>query len=47
MTIHWKAQSGGALSDGTISFSIQPFSGDKSIFRIFLKKPQSIPKELN
>jgi Pyruvate/2-oxoacid:ferredoxin oxidoreductase delta subunit len=27
----------GALSDGSISFSIQPFSGEKSIFWIFLK----------
>jgi hypothetical protein len=26
------------FSDGTISFSIQPFSGKKSIFWIFLKK---------
>jgi hypothetical protein len=28
----------GALSGGTISFSIQPFSRKKSIFWIFLKK---------
>jgi hypothetical protein len=38
MTIHWK----GALSDGTIDFSIQPFSGEN--VGIFLKK--SVLKEL-
>jgi hypothetical protein len=37
----------GALSDGTISFPIHPYLGEKCIYWIFLKKPQSCKKGLN
>jgi hypothetical protein len=44
MNIHWKALRG-ALSDGTISFSIQPFSGENAFSEFFSKN--SVLKELN
>jgi hypothetical protein len=37
MTIHWKAL-GGALSDGTISFSIPAISGVEDAFSEFFSK---------
>jgi hypothetical protein len=43
---HSLERSWGALSDGTISFSIQPFSGGQYIFWIFLKKRQSLKKKV-
>jgi hypothetical protein len=39
---HSLESSGGALDDGTIRFSIQPFLGKKCIFWIFLKNLQSL-----
>jgi hypothetical protein len=43
---HSSERSGGALFDGTISFSFQPFFGETCLFLIFLKKT-SVLKELN